>query len=152
PLRAAAAGVLPRHAHQERAGHPGPDRVCGHAVRPGPRHDRRNDRDRALPAAAVAGRCGEAAVSEKTEDPTPQRIRKAREDGQVAHSKDFTQTVLVVALFGYTLGNAEALVRGFAEMMLMPAGVMGMDFDLAANALATGLMRKGVEMLAPFLG
>jgi len=91
-------------------------------------------------------------VSEKTEQPTAQKIRKAREDGQVAHSKDLTQTVLVVALFGYMLGNAEAIIRDFAEMILMPAGLMRMDFDAAVNALATELLRKGMEMLAPFLG
>lgn len=91
-------------------------------------------------------------MSEKTELPTPRRIRKAREDGQVAHSKDFTQTVLIVALFGYTLGNAEAIVTGFAEMILMPVSVIGMDFDMAVNALVTKLLRKGLEILAPFLG
>jgi type III secretion protein U len=91
-------------------------------------------------------------MSEKTELPTHQRIRKAREDGQVAHSKDFTQTALVVALFGYMLANAQTLIEGFGEMMLMPTGVMGMEFDMAANALATGLLRKGLELLAPFLG
>lgn len=91
-------------------------------------------------------------MSEKTEQPTPQKIRKAREDGQVAHSKDTTQTVLVVALFGYMLGNAEALVRRLAGMILMPAGVLGMEFTQAVNALATQLLREAVWMLAPFLG
>lgn len=91
-------------------------------------------------------------MSEKTEQPTPQKIRKAREDGQVAHSKDLTQTVLVVALFGYMLGNAEALVRGFAEMILLPREVMKLEFNLAVNALATRLLEQAVWMLAPFLG
>ena len=91
-------------------------------------------------------------MSEKTEKPTPQKIRKAREDGQVAHSKDTTQTVLIVALFGYMLGNAETLVRGFASMILMPAGVLGMEFHQAVNALATQLLREALYMLAPFLG
>lgn len=91
-------------------------------------------------------------MSEKTEQPTPQKIRKAREDGQVAHSKDTTQTVLVVALFGYMLGNAEALVRSFAGMILMPAGVLGMDFSQAVNALATRLLAEALWILAPFLG
>jgi type III secretion protein U len=91
-------------------------------------------------------------MSEKTELPTPQRIRKARQDGQVAHSKDFTQTVLVVALFSYMLGNAEALIRVFGEMILLPASVVGMDFDLALNTVATKLLREGVAILAPFLG
>jgi type III secretion protein U len=91
-------------------------------------------------------------MSEKTELPTPRRIRKAREDGQVAHSKDLTQTVLIVALFGYMLGNAEAIIRDFAEMILLPAGVMGMEFDQAVNTVATELLLKAIWMLGPFLG
>ena len=90
-------------------------------------------------------------MSEKTEQPTPQKIRKAREDGQVAHSKDTTQTVLVVALFGYMLGNAEALVRRLAGMILMPAGVLGMEFTQAVNALATQLLREAVSSGATLL-
>lgn len=91
-------------------------------------------------------------MSEKTELPTPQRIRKARKEGQVAHSKDFTQTVLILALFGYMLGNAEALLNEFSEMILLPVSVIGMDFDTAVNTVATQLMRRGIEMLGPFLG
>lgn len=91
-------------------------------------------------------------MSEKTELPTPHKLRKAREDGQVAHSKDFTQTVLVVALFGYMLGNAEAIVRGMGEMMLLPLSFLQMEFEMAANALVERLLRQMLEMLAPFLG
>lgn len=91
-------------------------------------------------------------MSEKTEQPTPQKLRKAREDGQVPHSKDFTQTVLVAALFGYLLASAEDIVHDFAEMMLMPAGVLTMEFNLAVNAVATQLLRRALEILAPFLG
>ncbi len=91
-------------------------------------------------------------MSEKTEQPTAQKIRKARQDGQVAHSKDTTQTVLVVALFGYMLGSAESLVRTLSGMILMPAGVIGMEFTQAVNALATTLLREAVWLLAPFLG
>ncbi|MGE0329479.1 MAG: type III secretion system export apparatus subunit SctU [Ramlibacter sp.] len=91
-------------------------------------------------------------MSEKTEQPTQQKIRKARQDGQVAHSKDLTQTVLVMALFGYMLGNAEALVRSFASMILLPAGVLGMEFNMAVNVLTDQLMREGLQMLLPFLG
>ncbi len=91
-------------------------------------------------------------MSEKTEKPTPQKIRKARQDGQVAHSKDLTQTVLVVSLFGYMLANAEALVRSLASMILMPAGVLGMEFHQAVNALASALLAEAAWMVAPFLG
>ena len=50
-------------------------------------------------------------MSEKTEYPTAQKLRKAREEGQVAMSKDFTQTVLILALFGYMLSDAENLAN-----------------------------------------
>lgn len=89
--------------------------------------------------------------SEKTEQPTSQKIRKAREEGQVAHSKDFTQTVLVLALFGYMLADAEGIIKGMAAMMLLPVQVLGMDFNSAVNVVASTLMRESVFMLAPFL-
>lgn len=90
-------------------------------------------------------------MSEKTEQPTAKKLRKAREDGQVAHSKDFTQTVLILALFGYLLMDAERLFQSLAEMMLTPVGVLGMDFEDAANAVITALLKDAVWLLLPFL-
>lgn len=90
-------------------------------------------------------------MSEKTEQPTAKKLRKAREDGQVAHSKDFTQTVLILALFGYLLMDAERLFESLAEMMLTPVGVLGMDFEDAANAVITALLKDAVWLLLPFL-
>jgi type III secretion protein U len=91
-------------------------------------------------------------MSEKTEYPTSKKLRKAREDGQVAHSKDFTQTVLILALFGYMLSSAERIFKGFAEIMLLPVGVMGMKFEDAVNIVMTTLVRDAVWILLPFLG
>ncbi len=90
-------------------------------------------------------------MSEKTEQPTAKKIRKAREDGQVAHSKDFTQTVLILALFGYMLAVSDTLVRGLGEMMLMPVGLLKMDFMDAVNVMLTELARDMVLILLPFL-
>ena len=38
---------------------------------------------------------------EKTEMPTPKRLRDAKKKGQVAYSRDFTSTVLLVGIFAY---------------------------------------------------
>ena len=73
-------------------------------------------------------------MSEKTEYPTAKKLRKAREDGQVAHSKDFTQTVLVVAIFGYMLANAEYILRTFGEMMVLPASLLGLGLGFLGVA------------------
>ncbi|MBW7899934.1 MAG: type III secretion system export apparatus subunit SctU [Rhodocyclaceae bacterium] len=90
-------------------------------------------------------------MSEKTEYPTAKKLRKAREDGQVAHSKDFTQTVLILALFGYMLMDAERLFQSLAEMILHPVGVLGMNFEDAANVTITTLAKDAVWLLLPFL-
>lgn len=90
-------------------------------------------------------------MSEKTEYPTAKKLRKAREDGQVAHSKDFTQTALILALFGYLLADAERLFESLAGMILLPVGVLGMNFEDAANVAITTLAKDAVWLLLPFL-
>lgn len=90
-------------------------------------------------------------MSEKTEYPTSTKLRKAREDGQVAKSKDFTQTALILALFGYMLSDAEGLIKAFAELMVLPVNVLGMNFESAVNAVATKLFRDAARIMMPFL-
>jgi type III secretion protein U len=89
--------------------------------------------------------------SEKTEQPTHKKLSKAREDGQVAKSKDFTQTVLILALFGYILGDAPSLIRRLGEMMVFPASVLGLGFEDAANVVVTQLFMDAIWILLPFL-
>ncbi len=90
-------------------------------------------------------------MSEKTEYPTSKKLRQAREDGQVAHSKDFTQTALILALFGYMLGSSDDIIKTLSQMILLPTDVMGMNFEEAVNTLATKLFNESVKLLAPFL-
>ena len=90
-------------------------------------------------------------MSEKTEYPTSTKLRKAREDGQVAHSKDFTQTALILALFGYMLSDADGLIKAFSEMMVLPVNVLSMNFEDAVNVVATKLFRDAVRIMMPFL-
>ena len=70
-------------------------------------------------------------MSEKTELPTPKKIRKSREDGQVAHSKDVTQLVLTLALFGYMVADAENIFRRMNVVDGSP-----FEIDLDAGSLA----------------
>lgn len=90
-------------------------------------------------------------MSEKTEYPTSTKLRKAREDGQVAKSKDFTQTVLILALFGYMLSDSEGLIKAFSEIMVLPVNVLSMNFEDAVNVVATKLWRDSVRIMLPFL-
>lgn len=90
-------------------------------------------------------------MSEKTEYPTSQKLRKAREEGQVAKSKDFTQTVLILAIFGYMLSNSEDIFKSLAQLLVLPVQSLGLSFDDAVNVVVTELFRASISILMPFL-
>ncbi|MFJ1302011.1 type III secretion system export apparatus subunit SctU [Pseudomonadota bacterium AL_CKDN230030165-1A_HGKHYDSX7] len=88
---------------------------------------------------------------EKTEQPTHKKLRDARNKGEVAHSKDFTQTLLVLALFGYMLGNAQNIIESLGRLMLLPVDLTGMPFEVALpQALDAGL-REATTLVLPFV-
>ena len=90
-------------------------------------------------------------MSEKTEKPTAQKIRKSREDGDVAKSKDLTQTVLILALFGYVIFDTERLFKSFAGLILAPVGTIGFEFDNAVNVVMTQLTQTAIAIVLPFV-
>ena len=90
-------------------------------------------------------------MNEKTEKPTPTKLHKAREEGQVAHSKDLTQTILMAALMGYMLVDAPAMATRLGEMLIMPVHLMTMEFEAAFNVLLHEMARAFVALLLPFI-
>lgn len=90
-------------------------------------------------------------MSEKTEQPTPKKLREAREKGEVAKSKDFTQTALIVAFFAYSLANGQRITEQIGQMMVLPMDFIHTDFDQAVSILVEKLLRDGVSLLLPFL-
>lgn len=88
---------------------------------------------------------------EKTEQPTAKKLRDAREKGEVAYSKDFTQTLLILALFGYMLGNASHILESLERLLLTPAGLVGMPFDLALKTALDAALREMLWLLLPFI-
>lgn len=89
--------------------------------------------------------------SEKTEQPTDHRLRKAREDGQVAKSKDFTQVLMLGALFGYTLAASDDIVREFAALMVAPARLHGVDFRTALSILSEQALHSMLTLFGPYV-
>jgi type III secretion protein U len=90
-------------------------------------------------------------MSEKTEQPTAKKLREAREKGEVAKSKDFTQTALIVAFFGYIVANGQNITEQIGRMILMPMPYINDDFGHAISVLVEDLLREGVFLLLPFL-
>ncbi len=90
-------------------------------------------------------------MSEKTEQPTAKKIRDAREKGDVAKSKDFTQTVLIVAIFGYLVANGEGLMADLGKIILLPFPFVNTDFNAAVNVLIDDFAKEVLLFLWPFL-
>ncbi|WP_315124615.1 type III secretion system export apparatus subunit SctU [Comamonas antarctica] len=91
-------------------------------------------------------------MSEKTEQPTSKRLRDSRKKGDVAYSKDFTQTLLILAIFGYLLGNSGRIVESLAQMILLPGTLLRLEFHDAANTLVTEVLSTAAWTVLPFLG
>ena len=88
---------------------------------------------------------------EKTEQPTQKKLRESRQKGDVAHSKDFTQTILILALFGYMLGNANNIITALGRLVLLPSGLVGLPFEEALKTALTEALRQSIDLLLPFL-
>lgn len=88
---------------------------------------------------------------EKTEQPTPKKLRDARKKGDVAHSKDFTHTVLIIALLGYLWGNGRGIKEGFIRLLLAPSQVADLRFDAAWPIALNIIMREAIQIVLPFL-
>ena len=90
-------------------------------------------------------------MSEKTEQPTAQKIRKSREEGDVAKSKDLTQTVLILSLFGYVIFDSERLFKSFSSLLIAPVGTIGFEFDNAVSIVMTQLTQAAIAIILPFV-
>lgn len=59
----------------------------------------------------------EQSDSEKTEDPTPQRIQKSREEGQVPRSRELTTLLMLLVGWGVILASGSYLARELQHLL-----------------------------------
>ncbi|MDR2377321.1 MAG: type III secretion system export apparatus subunit SctU [Puniceicoccales bacterium] len=74
-------------------------------------------------------------MSEKTEPPSPKRLRDARNKGNVAKSTDLNSAVLVVGLFSYISMNWEKIVQKLCQLLLIPSYYFARNFDETYEAI-----------------
>lgn len=80
---------------------------------------------------------------DKTEEPTPHKLREARNKGQIAKSKEFTSAILLLASF-YTLkGFAFKMWDQMAGLSISVFAVLGEPFS---GALAGHFMREALKV------
>ena len=88
-------------------------------------------------------------MNEKTEDPTPKKLRDARNKGQVAKSKDFTQTVLLIALIGYFIGNGANILEDMMALMVLPAEMYGHPVASMIAPISTEILNRSIGIITP---
>lgn len=88
---------------------------------------------------------------EKTEEPTPKRLRDQREKGQVAFSKEVPGAALTIAFFGLFIAVMPSLIERIKAMILLAPRLAQEEFGEAADKLFETYMGEMIGILAPFL-
>lgn len=88
---------------------------------------------------------------EKTEQPTHKRLRDSRRKGDVAHSKDFTQTLLILALFGYMSINGSDIIESLGRLLLIPSTLVALPFSVALPTALAAALQEAVGVVMPFV-
>lgn len=89
---------------------------------------------------------------DKTEQPTPKRLREAREKGNVVHSKEVSSTALILAMFWYLWVSLPDTVEKLKQMILLPVPFMAAPFGQALDATLEGLIWIAITLTIPPLG
>lgn len=91
-------------------------------------------------------------MSDKTEPPTPKKLREAREKGQVAKSRDLVQALLFIAIFALLLGNNDSNLKSLGALMILPAQFYAMPFSVALREVGTQATNAAIAVTMPLLG
>jgi type III secretion protein U len=88
---------------------------------------------------------------QKTELPSQNKLRDSRKKGDVAYSRDFSQTALITALLSYTVFNGHAIFQSLGELLLIPAELVGADFGVALKLAASHALRQTIGIIWPYV-
>ncbi|MDR1433219.1 MAG: type III secretion system export apparatus subunit SctU [Puniceicoccales bacterium] len=90
--------------------------------------------------------------SEKTEMPTPKRLRDARKKGQVSKSTDVNSTALLIGIFSYIGAGWVRHVRIMEDMIALPIVYVAEDFRMAYANVVAGIFIQAIKIIIPAIG
>ena len=94
-------------------------------------------------------------MAEKTEQPTPKKLKKAREDGQVARSGDLSQALLFGVALGVLMMMGEGMKATLLKIMMQFFAPNMLTGDLPDERMLSQFaqgIRSGLVMLLPLMG
>ena len=90
-------------------------------------------------------------ADEKTEQPTPKRLRDAREKGQVAKSQDVPSALSIMAVALYLMAVGPTIRQTILDMMAAPIILMNLPFQEACVQVGAIIWMCSLKILLPFL-
>ncbi len=90
-------------------------------------------------------------MSEKTEQPTPKKIRDARKKGQVANSKDVTSTALLIVLFTYFGVSRVRILQTLMDLIVSPRYFFTQPFANALQQVLNVCINTFVTIILPVI-
>ena len=84
-------------------------------------------------------------TGEKTEEPTPERLRKLRKDGNVAKSQDITTALSFIVTFSVLAGSMGFIADQFTD--LVNVALRAAQSDKAPGLLVQGLLNQAMVTL-----
>jgi type III secretion protein U len=91
-------------------------------------------------------------MSEKTEQPTPKRLREAREKGEVCKSQDVGSTAVLLAVFGIFFVAGVFLWDKVLRIFDAPLRALGQPFDSALPNVAGEVFFLSLQIVGVVLG
>jgi type III secretion protein U len=91
-------------------------------------------------------------MSEKTEQPTPKRLREAREKGQVCKSREVGSTAVLLAVFGVFLGAGAFIWETLLGIFEASLRAMHQPYAVALPNAAGEVFSSGLQIVGVVLG
>ncbi|WDE02827.1 type III secretion system export apparatus subunit SctU [Thalassomonas viridans] len=90
-------------------------------------------------------------MSEKTEQPTPKKLRDARKDGQVAQSKEVVSAATLITICSVIMATADNIVSTLQEIMLLPNRLYNQPFAKALEIMTSASLDALFALVMPII-
>ena len=91
-------------------------------------------------------------MSDKTEQPTPKRLRDAREKGDICKGQDLAPAATILALAFYLIGNAESIFETLVEMFTVTLSCVDMPYEQALERVSSIVIEASFALVLPLVG
>ena len=91
-------------------------------------------------------------MSDKTEQPTPKRLREAREKGDVCKSQDIAPALSVLGIGLYLIANGENIFHTLSQMVAVPMLFCHLPYEEAMAKAVPLVIDSSLVLVAPVVG